>query len=111
MTENIKLSSEVMKPFSAERYVSKITLVTKLQEITNVIFEGDAVALYFEMMKEVKCDADITELRLKETLTEDSFVAYAKLGSVVWSGESTDVYTDNIRRMAGFIGRGLGRIK
>lgn len=72
--------------------------------------EGDALALYFEV-EELKCDADITELRLKEALTEGSFVAYAKLGSVVWFGESTDVYTDNIRIMAGFIERSLERIK
>lgn len=36
-------------------------------------------------------------------------VAYAKLSSVVWSGESIDMYTNSIR-IAGFNGRVLETI-
>lgn len=48
---------------------------------------------------------------MKEVFTEDPFDAYAKLSKVPWSSESFEVYANSIRKMAGFIGKDLEKLK
>lgn len=116
-----RISSEMLKTFSGEgdvvAWLSKVKLVAKLQDIADVAsliplyLDGDALALYLEMREEDRLSADAIEEKLKEAFTEGSFVAYGKLSRMVWTGESVDVFANNIRRLAGLAGFNGGGLR
>lgn len=90
MAGNIKLSTEMLKQFCGEGGVtaqfSKIKLEERLLDITDIAciipLDGGALALYHVMTKEEQRNADMTNLGLREALTESSFLEYAKLSRV-----------------------------
>lgn len=88
MAGNIKLSTETLKPFCGEGYItawfSKIKLMARLRDITNIAcliplyLESDALVSYLEIMKEKQGDAHMIDLILKEAFT-GPYVAYGIL--------------------------------
>lgn len=82
MAGKMKWSTEMLKHFCGEKdiaWLSKMKLVARFWEITDITsfipfyLEGDAIALYLEMIEEKQYGADI-ELRLKEVFMEGPFV-------------------------------------
>ena len=111
--------NNLIKPFNGEgdvvAWLKKVDLVARLQKIDDVasviplFLEGDALALYLEMSEHEQEDADMIRLRLKKAFAEGVFDAYEKLKRVRWSGESVDVYANNIKRLVELAGyRGWG---
>lgn len=117
---NIKVSSEMIKPFTGEgelvALLKKVKLVSKLQKISDLAcflplyLEGDALAIYLDMKESDQTDADKIEVRPKEAFTDGPFVAHRKLVQMRWTGEQVDVYANEIRRLAEFTGENLERI-
>lgn len=109
-----KISSDMIRPFTGEgdvvAWLKKVNLVAKLAKITELAdfiplyLEGSALALYLELSTTAQQDAAAIEKRLKEAYSDDPFVAHAKLGKQTWTGESVDVYANEIRRLAGLAG-------
>ena len=56
------------------------------------------------MEESEQAEAASVESKLKEAFTDGAFVAYAKAVGLKWSGESVDVYANEIRRLAGLAG-------
>ena len=112
-----KLAKEIIRPFNGEgdmvAWMKKLKLVTKLQKITDLVsfipffLEGDTLALYLEMSEEDQQDEEMIEVRLEEAFMEGPFEACEKLKKIKWTSESVDMYTQNIKRLAGYVGRGL----
>ena len=116
----VKVTSDMVKPFTGDgdvvAWLQKVKLVAKLGGIVELAsfiplyLEGGALAVYMEMPEADKAvDAKIEE-RLKEVYTDRAFVAYGKLIGMRWSGESVDVFANELRRLvglAGFSGTGL----
>ena len=63
--------------------------------------EGHALAIYLEMGETDRKDLAKIKNRLKEAFCDGPFVTHAKLSSMKWGGEEVDVYTSEIRRLAG----------
>lgn len=93
MTGEMTLSTDMLKSFCSEGevtvWLSKSKLRARLREITDIgcvislYLKCDALALYIEMTVKEQRDADVIQLRLKETFTYGPFVSYTKLASVV----------------------------
>ncbi len=85
----VRISSEVIRPFSGEGdvavWMKKVKLVAKLQGISDVTsfmplyLEGDVLALYLEMKDEDQLDAGKVEASMKEALWRGAFMAYSEL--------------------------------
>ena len=109
-----KVSSEFIRPFTGEgncvAWLTKVKLVAKLQNITDLssfiplYLEGDALSVYLELSESEQASAARIEAKLKEVFTDGPFVAYRKLTSMRWNGDSVDVYANEIRRLAGLAG-------
>ena len=107
----------MIRPFNGKGnlapWVKKLKLVAKLQKISNLasfiplFLKGNALALDLEMSEEDQQDEEMIEVRLKEAFTEGPFEVYEKLKNIKWTGESVDMYTNNIKRLAGYMGRRL----
>lgn len=79
--------------FCGEEYLitwlNKVKFVVRLQNIVDITsliplcLEGDALVLYLELREEELQDAEITELRFKEAVTEGPFGAYSMLSSAL----------------------------
>ena len=115
----IKVSGDMVKPFTGEgdvvAWLQKVKLVAKLSGIKELesfmplYLEGGALAVYLEMSETSQKSADEIEKRLKEVYTDGPFVAYGKIIGMRWSGESVDVYANELRRLAGLAGfEGVG---
>lgn len=122
MVDRVKLSGDILRPFTGEgdvvAWLNKLKLVAKLQKIEDVAsliplyLEGNALAVYLEMGQRDQTDAESIEKILKTAFSESSFEAYNKLRKFAWTGESVDVYAAELRRLAGlsgYVGRGLER--
>lgn len=118
-----KVTSDMIKPFSGEgdvvAWITKVRLVAKLKKIEDVAhfmplyLEDSALAVYLEMDEADQESIERIEHRLKEVFSDGPMVAYGKLVTTKWTGESVDVYANEIRRLAGlagFEGAGLERI-
>ena len=107
-----KLAKEMIRPFNGKgdlgAWMKKLKLVAKLQKISDLasfiplFLEDDALVLYLEMSRENQQD----EERLKVAFTERPLESYKKLKKIKWTGESVDMYHNNIKRLAGYMGRG-----
>ena len=92
--------------------MKKLKLVAKLQKTSDLanfiplFLEGNVLALYLEMSEEDQQDEEMIEVRLKKAFPEGPFEAYKKLKKIKWTSKS-DVYANNIKRLAGYMGRGL----
>ena len=114
MGDRVKLSRDILRPFTGEgdvvAWLNKLKLVTKLQKIEDIAtlitmyLEGNALAVYLEMRKRDQSDAESIEKGLKTAFSEDSFEAYNKLRRVTLTGESVDVYAAEIRQLTGLVG-------
>ena len=117
----IKVTGDMVKPFTGEgdsdvvAWLQKIKLVAKLADIKELenflplYLEGGALAVYLEMSEANQKSADEIEKRLKEVYTDGPFVAYGKIIGMRWSGESVDVFANELRRLAGLAGfQGVG---
>ena len=101
--------SNMIKPFCGEGDVvarlRKVDLVVKLHNVDNVatviplFLEGDALALHLELSDWDQEGVDIIHTRLKQVFAEGPYEAYEKLKSVIWTGESVDVYTNKIKQL------------
>ena len=111
--------TNMIKPFSGEgdvvAWIKKVELVAKLQKIEDVatviplFLEGDALAMYLEMSDRDQEDAERIRLKLTKAFAEGPFEAYERLKRVRWTGESVDVYANNIKRLVELAGyRGWG---
>ena len=98
----------MIRPFNGEEdlvaWRKKLKLVANLQKIDlasfiPVFLAGNALDIYFGMSEEDQLDEEIIEVKLKE--------AYEKLKKIKWIGESVDMYANNIKRLPGYMGRGL----
>ncbi|XP_068224113.1 uncharacterized protein [Palaemon carinicauda] len=106
-----KITMDMIKPFTGEgdvvSWLKKVTLVAKLQKIVDLAsfiplyLEGDALALYLEMGDEDQECAAKSQEKLKVAVSDDPFSAFGKLVQLKWTGEPVDVYTNEIRRLAG----------
>ena len=111
--DRVKLSSDILRPFTREGnvvvWLDKQKLVVKLQKIEDeatlilMYLEGNVLAVYLEMGERDQSDAESIEKGLKTVFSEDSFEAYNKLRRVAWTGELVDVYAAEIRRPAGLV--------
>ena len=123
MSDRMKLSSDILRPFTGEgdvfTWLNKLKLVAKLQKIEDIAMliptylEGNALAVCLEMRERDQSDAESIENGLKTEFSEDSFETYNKLRRVAWTGELVDVYAAEIRRLAGlvrYVGRGREKI-
>ncbi|KAK4310191.1 hypothetical protein Pmani_018224 [Petrolisthes manimaculis] len=83
-----------------------VTLVAKLQKITDLdsfiplYLEDASLALYLELSDEEQESAEKIKEKLTVAFTDDAFSAFAKLVQLKWTGESVDVYSNEIRRLA-----------
>ena len=120
MSGKAKISSEMMKSYDGKgnvvAWLKKASLVAKLMGVTDLAsflplyLEGDALALYLEMSETDQTDAEKIEERLKQAFSQGMFVAYGRLKSLRWTGETVDVFANEIRRLsvlAGWKGDGL----
>ncbi|KAK4318086.1 hypothetical protein Pmani_010884 [Petrolisthes manimaculis] len=106
-----KITMDMIKPFTGEgdvvSWLKKVTLVAKLQKITDLAsfiplyLEDAALALYLEQSDEEQESAEKIKEKLTVAFTDDAFSAFAKLVQLKWTGESVDVYSNEIRRLAG----------
>ena len=111
---NSKISSDMIKPFNGDGdvvgWLQKVKLVAKLSkvgELHNFIplyLEDSALAVYLGMKEEDRESAEKIEERLVEVYTDGPFIAYNKLTSFKWTGESVDTYANELRRLAGLAG-------
>ena len=109
-----KITTDMIKPFNGEgdfvSWLQKVKLVAKLSKVTELhnfiplYLEGDALAVYMGMSEKNQEDAAKIEERLTEAFTDGPFVAWGKLSSYKWSGESVDIYANELRRLAGLAG-------
>ena len=109
-----KITAEMIKPFNGEgdmtawlqkvKLVAKLSKVTELESFIPLYLEDGALAVYLEMSVAEQSDAEKIEQRLVEVFTDGPFVAYNKLISCRWSGESVDIYANELRRLAGLAG-------
>ena len=112
----VKISADMVKPFSGEgdavAWLTKIELVAKLTGVKDeaafipLYLEGGAFAVYNEMGATERADAGAIKKALKDAFSDSMFAAYAKLVPVGyrWTGESVDVYANELRRLAGLAG-------
>ena len=117
-----KLAKEMIRSFNGKgdlvAWMKKLKLVAKLKKkkISNLtgfislFLVGDVLALYLEMIEEDQLDEEMIEERLKEAFTEGLFETYKKLKKIKWTDESVDVYANNIKRLAGYMGKGLDQV-
>lgn len=109
-----KVNTDMIKPFSGEgdvvAWIKKVNLVAKLQKITNtacfipLFLEGDALALYLQMEDSDQVVAKAIEEKLVGAFSDSAFVAYCKMVQKRWNGESVDVYSNELMRLAGVAG-------
>ena len=115
--------SDVVKPFNGEgdicAWLQKVELVAKLTKVTDLAtfiplyLEGSALAVYLELSDADKEKAHVITRKLLDAFSDSRFVAYNKLKAAQWTGESVDVFANNLRRMgrdSGFTGDGLEEI-
>ena len=115
-----KISHEVIKPFSGEgdmvarlmnmRLMAKLQNIADLASLILLYLDGDALALYLEIYEHEQIDVKRIEDRLKEAFTGGVVVSDNKLSRIYWTGQTVDVYVNEIRRLAGlssFAGEGL----
>lgn len=112
----VKISADMMKPFSGDgdvvSWITKIELVAKLTGVKDeaafipLYLEGGAFAVYSEMDETTRADAALIKKGLKEAFSDSMFAAYGKLvpSGYKWTGESVDVYANELRRLAGLAG-------
>lgn len=123
MANSLRITSDMIKAFDGEgdvvAWLQKVKLVAKLGKVKELAsfmplyLEGSALAVYLEMTEQEQESAESIEEKLLEVFTDGHFVAYAKLVSKKWTGESVDVYSNELRRLAGlagFSGDGLDHI-
>ena len=111
---NTRISSEMIRPFSGEGdvvvWLKKVELVAKLTQVKDeasfipLYLEGGALSVYMEMEETDQQDAKKIKSELKKAFSDSMFVAYSKMISCRWSGESVDVYANELRRLAGLAG-------
>ena len=109
-----RVTSDMIKPFNGEGdvvvWLKKAELVAKLTKVTDeacfipLYLEGGALSVYMEMSDKDQQDAAKIKNELKKVFSDSMFVAYSKLTSCRWSGESVDVYANELRRLAGLAG-------
>ena len=116
-----KLSTDkILQAFSGEgdvlAWIAKVELVSKLTGVKDLssfiplYLEGSALSLYLELPDEKKNDADVLKRELVVAFTDGQVVSFCKLKGTRWSGESVDVYANEIRKLAkgcGFDKEGL----
>ena len=69
--------------------------------------------MYLEMGDEEKTDIKLITKRLREAFSDNQFMAYGRLREARWTGESVDVFANELRRLArlcGLTGEGLEQI-
>ena len=90
-------------------WLNKLKLVAKLRKIEDVVtlipmyLKGNAHTVYLEIGEKDQANAESIEKQLKMSFLEGIFEAYNKLRKVTWTGEPVDVYTVEIRRLAGLV--------
>ena len=109
-----KVTTDMVKPFSGDgdvvAWIEKVKLVAKLAGVVDIAtllplyLEGSALSVYLEMSEKEREDAKSIIARLKEVYSDSAFVAYSKLTKVKWAGESVDVLSTELRRLAGLAG-------
>ena len=109
-----RITSDMVKPFNGEGdvvvWLKKVELVAKLTKVTDeacfipLYLEGGALSVYMEMSDEDQKDASKIKEELKCAFSDSVFVAYTKMTGHKWSGESVDVYANELRRLAGLAG-------
>ena len=109
-----KITTDMIRPFDGEgdvvSWIQKVKLVARLSKVTELhnfiplYLEGNALAVYMEMSEKSQEDAKEIEDRLLEVFTDGPFVAWAMFTNYKWSGESVDLYANELRRLAGLAG-------
>ena len=105
-----KVTGDMIRPFTGDgdvvAWLTKVKLVAKLTKVEDLAafiplyLEGGALAVYLEMGAAEKMKYACVETKLKEAFSDNMFVAYAKMKSRKWAGESVDVYVNELRRLA-----------
>lgn len=111
---SIKVTGDMLRPFTGDgditAWIQKVKLVAKLAGVTDLAsfiplyLDGSALAVYLEMDEKGQTNAMSIERRLREVYADGVYVAYAKVVGLKWSGESVDVFANEIRRLAGLAG-------
>lgn len=84
--------------------VAKLTKVDNLAQFIPLFLEGGALAVYLEMSAVDQAQSEAIQTKLKEAFSDSAFVAYSKLVNKKWTGESVDVFSNELRRLAGLSG-------
>ena len=116
-------ASKSLKHFDGEGDVSawlaKIELVASLTDVKDVAklvplyLEGGALSLYLELEESKKKDYSQLAAELLRAYSDSQFVSFSKLKAVKWTGETVEVYANNIRKLArgaGLKGEGLEQV-
>ena len=114
---------EMIKSFGGgegvNEWIAKVELVANLTGVNDVasflplFLEGGALAVYMEMTDESKAKIEDIKCALRDAFTDSQFTAYSKLRSRRWTGESVDVYANDVRKLArecGFVDAGLEHV-
>ena len=103
---------KVLKPFTGEgdvmSWLAKVELVASLSDIKKkdliklipMYLEGGALAVYLEMSEEVRNDTDQLKKGLLRAFSDSAFTAFSKLKGLRWTGESVDIFTTELRKLA-----------
>lgn len=104
----------MIKPFKGEgdvvAWLKKIELVAKLTKVGDLAsfiplyLEDGALAVYLEMEEDGQKNAETIKEKLLEAFSDSMFVAYSKLVKMRWTGESVDVFANELRRLSGLAG-------
>ena len=81
--------------------MAKLQNIVDLASLILLYREGDALALYLEMNEHEQIDVKRIEDRLKEAFMEGVFGSYNKLSKIRWTGQTVDVYANEIRKLTG----------
>ena len=109
-----KISTDMIKSFNGDgdviAWLKKIELVGRLTGVKDealfipLYLEGGALAVYLEMTDADQTSANAIKENLKRAFSDSIFVSYSKLMKYKWTGESVDVFANELRRLAGLAG-------
>lgn len=105
--------SDVVECLQKAELVAKLTQIKDVASFVPLYLEEGALGVYLEMKTEEQGNFEQIKKRLKEAFTDNEFMAYSKLRELRWTGESVDVFANELRRLGrtcGLEGTGLEHI-
>ena len=111
---NIKISGEMLRMFNGEGdfagWIQKAKLVASLAGVKDLAtylplyLEGNALSVYLQMFEKDRGDAGKIEKRLQKAFADSQVVSYSKFVAARWTGESVDVYANELEKLSRLAG-------